>query len=107
MPRTIDPLLRQMYERANPNVCEFVEIAQPDVGQVLAPLGRPVLDESAARLGDTSGTTQQSPGGGLMLKATTAQIASIYTADRDEYPAVGAGPIEDSPRRRVEARSGS
>src|SRR4051794_14816032 len=79
MPRTVDPALRMMYERMNPNVCEFVEISQPDVGQVL----RRWVDQFSVnppRLSETPGsTTQSSPGGGMMLKATPSQVASFYT----------------------------
>lgn len=81
MPRTVDPTLRQMYERMNPNVCEFVEIAQPDVGQVL----RRWTDQFSVnppRLSETpAATTQQSPGGGMMLKGTLTNIASMYHDD--------------------------
>lgn len=87
MPRTIEPTLRMMYERANPNYAEFVEIAQPDVGQVLRRWTDQFGPGAAARISETpASTTQPSPGGGLMLKATTAQIASIYTATATNIP---------------------
>lgn len=80
MPRTVDLRLRQLYERVNPNVCEFVEVTQPDVGQVL----RRWADQFSTnppRVSETpASTTQSAPGGGLMLKATPTQIASFYTA---------------------------
>jgi hypothetical protein len=79
MPRTVDPILRQMYERVNPNVCEFVEVTQPDVGQVLR-RWTDQLGPSTPRISETpASTTQSSPGGGLMLKATPTQIANFYT----------------------------
>jgi hypothetical protein len=79
MPRTVRPLLRQLYERLNPNVCEFVEVAQPDVGQVLR-RWTDQLGPSTPRVSETPvSTTQSSPGGGLMLKATPTQLANFYT----------------------------
>lgn len=79
MPRTVDPTLRMMYERVNPYVQEFVEIATPDTGQVLR-RWTDQLSVNPPRLSETpASTTQPSPGGGIMLKATLANLATLNT----------------------------
>jgi hypothetical protein len=78
-PRLVDPALRPMYERMNPYVQEIVEVAQPDVGKVLRRWDDQ-FSVNPPRVSETPGsTTQASPGGGLMLKATPGNIVSLYT----------------------------
>lgn len=77
MPRTVDPALRQLYERENPYVQEYVEIAVPDTGQVLRRWDDQ-LSVNPPRLSETpASTTQKSPGGGIMLQATAANLVSL------------------------------
>lgn len=78
MPRTIDPMLTMALERANPNVCHFVEVNAPDVARVLRrgadqfllPVSQSPANSIAA---DTAGA--------LTIKSAEATLASFTVAD--------------------------
>jgi hypothetical protein len=78
MPRTLDPVLRRMHERANPNISEILEMSAPDSGQVLRrwfdqwSTTPPKVSESPANTIGPSGS------GALTLKTTPVTLASRF-----------------------------
>jgi hypothetical protein len=84
MPRTIDPQLRVMYERANPYTRDIVEVSAPDVGLVLRrwtdqfSVNPPRVSESPG------GSSQQSPSGALSLTRSAQVLANMYTDNASE-----------------------
>ncbi|HVX39619.1 MAG TPA: hypothetical protein VHB25_08600 [Gemmatimonadaceae bacterium] len=93
MPRTLDPRLLQVLDRANPNVCDVVEVNAVDVGQVLRRaadqflLTPPLVSETpaASLAADPAGaiTIASDPAGTTIANfavrsATTVQIGHAF-----------------------------
>lgn len=89
MPRTMDALLRQVHERANPQTRIIAEVSAPDAGQVLRrwtdqfSVNPPRLSESPG------GSSVNTPSGALTLTAADLLLASKYTAGGDYNLPVG------------------
>lgn len=81
--RVLDQVLREGLERANPVVCDIIEITAPDATQIL----RRANDQfftSPPRFSETpGGTTAADANGALILAPTNTQIASLYTINSE------------------------
>jgi hypothetical protein len=80
MPRAMDQRLTLAHERANPATCYMVDVAVPDVGQVLRRaadqfLGAPLVSQSPAS------SLAADPAGALTLNSAAATLASFTHND--------------------------
>jgi hypothetical protein len=80
MPRTIEPELSMVLERANPSVCHFVEVNAPDVGKVL----RRAADLFLSPVSQTPASSiTADPAGALTIVSSAATLAT-FTSENDE-----------------------
>jgi hypothetical protein len=80
MPRAMDKRLVMAHERANPATCYMVDIARPDVGQVLRRaadqfLGAPLVSQTPAS------SLKADPAGAVTLNSATSTLASFTHND--------------------------
>lgn len=77
--RTLDPILLQGLERANPVTCDIVEISAPDSQLILRRANDQWLS-TPPRVSETPGASSAaSPAGALMLASTDLQVAAFTT----------------------------
>jgi hypothetical protein len=95
MPRAMDPRLVMAHERANPATCYMVDIATPDVGQVLRRaadqfLGAPLVSQTPAS------SLKADPAGAVTLNSATATLASFTHNDDFTTTHIDAAGLTDN-----------
>jgi hypothetical protein len=95
MPRAMDPRLVMAHERANPATCYMVDIAVPDVGQVLRRaadqfLGAPLVSQTPAS------SLKADPAGALTLNSTATTLASFTHNDDFASTHIDAAGLTDN-----------
>jgi hypothetical protein len=95
MPRAMDPRLVMAHERANPATCYMVDIATPDVGQVLRRaadqfLGAPLVSQTPAN------SLKADPAGAVTLNSATATLASFTHNDDFTTTHIDAAGLTDN-----------
>lgn len=90
MPRTVHPLLRDCYERANPYTEYHVEVSEPDVGKIIRRADEFVTPVSMTPASSLAAAAR----GALTLAPSTAALAS-FTGNQSSYDLNG----EDAQRR--------
>lgn len=81
MPRTLDPALAMVLDRANPDVCHFVEVNAPDVGQVLRRGADQFLAAPYLVSQTPPGSITADSSGALSIASTAATLANFPAAD--------------------------
>lgn len=93
MPRTLDPVLRQGLERANPVVCDILEISAPDATRILRRANDQFLTAPPRVSEDPAATTAADPAGALMLAPTNTEIAALQVVDQKDI--IGQDPSKN------------
>jgi hypothetical protein len=91
----MDPRLVMAHERANPATCYMVDVAVPDVGQVLRRaadqfLGAPLVSQSPAN------SLAAAPAGAVTLASTTATLATFPNANDFTSTHIDAAGLTDN-----------
>jgi hypothetical protein len=98
MPRAMDQRLVMAHERANPATCYMVDVAVPDVGQVLRRAADQFLATPPQVSESPAGSLVADPAGALTLSATTAALATFTHLDANTTHVDAAG-LTDSHMR--------
>lgn len=83
MPRTLDPDLLKCLDRANPNVCHFVEVNAPDVSKVLRRAEDQFLVTPPLVSQAPANTIAADPAGALTIKSTAATLIDVNVNNVD------------------------
>jgi hypothetical protein len=90
MPRTLDADLLKCLDRANPNVCHFVEVNAPDVQKVLRRAEDQFLVTPPLVSQSPASTIAADPAGALTIKSTESTLYTV-ASDNAVGPAVWNG----------------
>jgi hypothetical protein len=96
VPRAMDPRLVMAHERANPATCYMVDVAIPDVGQVLRRAADHFLS-TPPRVSETpAGSLVADPAGALTLSSTSSTFVSFTHLDDATTTHIDAAGLTDN-----------